>query len=394
MEDENFLSKISKFASDALFGPSAEAAQFYASKEGKVPSDIPLKFTKTSLADVLGSEPSTGKEFKDLIAKEFLNRVAENNKIKNPKERKTTGTILNELDQDLLQAAAVKLGVKKLQDIPEKFLTAYGISPEEQKKFNQIYLQHEKKVEPGRAFSVEGFTFPTFPNEGTEPLGTGIEGIPYSSKDKVKAQDYKTWGLPVSTEGELKPKEFWPLSKITSYPGQETTSATTMAHELLHSVNQYKHPKEKTTDSQDFSKNLKDVDINQALKQLGFMSHFSPSKMEGEETYGLHGQIANIFHPEWFNPNAKPSSTPAINQQPTPIPTPTPTPKPTPTPIPEDWVPEPEPIEEESDISKPESEFLRQMKEISKNSDTRFFPEESPKPVKFQRTKTKTSKKK
>ena len=367
MKDESFLSKIGKFASDALFGSSAEAAQFYASKDGKAPSDIPLKFTKTSLADVLGSDPSTGKEYKDLIAKEFLKRVADNNKIKNPKERKTTGTILNEIDQDLLQAAAVKLGVKNLQDIPEKFLTAYGISPEEQKKFNQIYLQHEKKVEPGKPFSIEGYTIPTFPKEGTEPLGTGVEGIKYNPKDKVKAQDYKTWGLPVSTEGELKPKEFWPLSKITSYPGQETTSATTMAHELLHSVNKYRHPQEETTHSQDFSKNLKDVeDINKALEQLGFMSHFSKSKMAGEETYGLHGQIANIFHPEWFNPNAKPSPTVEPSPSPTPAIKQQPTPSSTPTPVPEDWVPEPELIE----------------------------PEPTPTPVKFLRTKTKTSNKK
>jgi hypothetical protein len=363
MKDESFLSKIGKFFSDGLFGSSSEAAQFYASKDGKVPSDIPLKFTKTSLADVLGSDPSTGKEYKDLIAKEFLKRVADNNKIKNPKERKTTGTILNEIDHELLQAASVKLGVKNLQDIPEKFLTAYGISPEEQKKFNQIYLQNEKNLKPGQRFNVEGFTIPTFPEEGTKPLGTGVEGIKYNPKDKVKAQDYKTWGLPVSTEGELKPKEFWPLSKITSYPGQETTSATTMAHELLHSADQYKYPQEETTHSQDFSKNLKDVeDINEALKQLGFMSHFSKSKMAGEETYGLHGKIANILHPEWFNPNAKPSPTPAIKQQPTP--------SSTPTPIPEDWVPEPEP-----ELIEPE-------------------PTPTPTPVKFLRTKTKTSNKK
>lgn len=331
---------ISKILSGVLGGESAEAKQFFASKSGEVPKDIPLNFKKKSLGDVLGKEPQSGKEYKELLNQEFLRRVEENKKISDPKQRKSTGKILNELDNDLLEASLHKVGVKNLQDVPEKFLSALDLSKEDIDKFNQIYLQPEGK--PGKKINIEGFAFPTIPKKDAKPLGTGVEAIKYKPKETSSVYDFKTWGLPVETKGELEAKKVWPLAKTTYYPEYPEESAKTMAHELLHNLAQYKYPSAPTTIEEDYSQHLKDVDLSEAQEQLGFMQHFIPSKIAGERTTGLQGRVANIFHPEWFNPNIKAS--------PTPSPTPTPTPRPSPTPYPDEILPEPESLSPTSQI--------------------------------------------
>ena len=54
---EDFLSKIGKFASDALFGQSAEARTVYANEEGEIPKSLPFTPQYTSFGQALNIDP-------------------------------------------------------------------------------------------------------------------------------------------------------------------------------------------------------------------------------------------------------------------------------------------------------------------------------------------------
>ena len=278
-------------------GNDAEAKQYYVSESGKVPKDIPLKFAQNSLADVLGKEPENPKEYRQLLDELFKRRMEYNASLPQ-EEQSTTGDILNRLNNDLLQASMAKLGVTKLQDVVPKVLTAYGVSPEEQAKMNQMYILDPTKLKPKSNFSVSGLTYPSI----SEPLGTGIGGLKTSKANLTnpRIDPLKVFGAPIKFRGD--PDKTSPLARVRAYinsdagSGPLEESAAVMSHELGHSL----YPNFDHT-LEDYSSYLpKETSLTQALEDTKFMGHFPQETLDGQPIYGLHGKVARMTHPEWF----------------------------------------------------------------------------------------------
>lgn len=292
---------IPELLASLLGGTEAEAKQFFVSKSGKVPEDIPLNFRKKSLSDIFGKEPADPKEYRQSLESEYAKRIAENDKLPEAFQL-STGEILKNMNNELLQASLAKMGVNKLQDVVPKVLNAYGVSPEQQAKMNQMYILDPTKLKEGSSFETEGKTLPTILPKA---LGTGIGGVKATNKDLLQniqdQNNQNVFGTPIKFKGPT--DQVSPLSKVRTYldtpkdSGVPEMSAAVMAHELIHSLN----PIENTT-REDYEQKLgKDVKLNDALTQTGFMGHFPSETLDNEPIYGMYGKVARMTHPEWFN---------------------------------------------------------------------------------------------
>jgi hypothetical protein len=284
----------------------AEAKQFFASERGELKSDIPLKFDKQTLKDVLGKEPESQKEFKVLIDKKF-------NQMKKDFPQLTTGELINLLNNDLLEASVGALHPKDIKEVVPKVLTSLGIPEKEQEKYNQVWIQSPDQYQ-------KGVTYATAPKDDTAPLGTGYEEIvsPQSELNLGK-MDFVSHGLPITNKiparieknkTYIDKEKIWPFTRAYLTKERPEKSAALMAHELIHAISKTKTPEKKFTE-EDKNKILKNANLNTALKKLGFMEHFPQESGE----YGLHYAVAKMTHPEWFKSDVKPSPSPS----PTPI---------------------------------------------------------------------------
>lgn len=286
---------LAQILASLMGGDEAEAKQYYVSESGKVPKDIPLNFKQKSLADVLGKEPSSSQEYRQLLQDEFQRRMEQNDRMPENRQQ-STGNILNEFNNELLTASLGKMEVTKLQDVVPKTLGALDVSPEQQAKMNQMFITDPTSLNKG-SFSPEGLTIPTTPSN----LGTGIEGIKASRKqllqDIQSPKNRNFFNVPVKpkmsmTEGEA----VSPMAKVRFYPEYPEKAASGIAHELLHSL----YPGI-VDENEKFDVNLpSDISLDEALTQSGFMGHFPKETLDGQPIYGLHGNVAKMTHPEWF----------------------------------------------------------------------------------------------
>jgi hypothetical protein len=309
----------------SLLSNEAEAKQFYASESGEVPKDIPLNLRTKALSDILEKEPTNPAEFKELVAKEFRRRVDRNSLSPDPEDHIPVVDILNNLDHDLLQAALGKLDVKNMQDVVPKTLTALGASPEQQARMNQIYIMDPKRFDNNQSgpqsYQIKGKTI----SSTAEPLGTGIGGLKASSQ-QLQSNDLSKnqfFGAPIKPG--YSEDNFAPLARVKYYPNIKDDqapriTASTMAHELIHSLAQKKaHEAGEREHPQYFNKKLpEDISLDDALAESGFMDHFQKEKIGDEELYGLYGAVAKMTHPEWF------AKKEALKKMASPTPSPTP----------------------------------------------------------------------
>lgn len=281
-------------------GNEAEAKQFYVSESGKVPKDIPLSFKQKSLGDVLGKEPESPKEYKQLLSDVFKRRMEYNSSLPE-NEQQSTGSIINELNNDLMKASLGKLGTTKLQDVVPNLLTAYGVSPEQQAKMNQMYILDPTELKPGSSYTIKGRTNTSI----AEPLGTGIGALKTSKANLTKPNiDVgNVFGAPIKLKGTTDPDKMVPLSRVRTYlntpkdSGVLEEAAAVMGHELLgHSLN----PDAEFTEEDYSTKLPEDTSLSDALVKTKFMGHIPQGTLDNEPIYGMYEKFARLHRPEWF----------------------------------------------------------------------------------------------
>ncbi len=337
----------------SLLSNEAEAKTVFAGSSGEVPV-LPIDYKYKAFSDVLGKEPASFEEFKQL-KKELYN------KLRKESPNTAPGLILHDIEQRLSQPVLHKLGAADLKDVSSKVQSAMGLTPEQRARLHQIYIEQPSNITSG------GKTFPFIRERGAEPIPDVVEatampaeadthphegktffGLPFTGKERNISLDAPE-GASLKDLSSLATKEYSenvnPVAKIgynpykkisdegISYPNLPA-AASDAFHEALHQyyelMNEYKasrgkkgvtlSPKHTYSESQDFTKKLKgkDADYENAMKKLKFSDHFAPEMVEGKPEYGLDYWLSKMNHPEWF------AKKEALKQMVSPTPSPIP----------------------------------------------------------------------
>lgn len=391
MENNGFLSKIAKIVENLSISPSAEAKTIFAGHTGKVPESLPINYQYKTFADVLGKEPESFEEFKQL-KKQLYDKLRKEN------PNSTPGLILKDIEQRLTEPVLNKMGITDLKDLSPKVFSALGLTPEEQARMHQIYID-QTYSNPVRTSG--GKAFPIMRERGSAPIPNVTESavigkddpktwydphetktyfdLPLDAKKSIST-DIDFQRLPEDKSFDLKKiedakeysdlitREYYenvnPTSKVAYNPIKNIPTgdkreypylpkaAATAFHENLHQYNQmlqkYKAiqgkkgieaiPEYYHSQEADVKKQLKgkEAEYENAMKALKFYEHFTPEMVKGKPEYGFDYWLSRLSHPEWLEGDIRPKTTPTPYPLATPRPTPTPSPEPTPTPEPEE----------------------------------------------------------
>ncbi len=393
MEDNNFLSRIANIASDTLFGPSAEAKMIHGTKSGADTLDTTIPYeARDNIEAYLGKAPKTKQEFYDLIEEKFRKELD------NPENKsRTAGQIINAINHNLSIIALNKLGVKTIDEIPEKIFDAWNVPKDYQKQMHQVLIE-----QPKTSKNLGGMTYPLYSKKDIVPeeLGTSYEKI---GKKNLNAQNLKeNWGIKGTRliPDDVTPQQLQVLSKIPFYSDQQRMAAGLLMHEAGGHARQMINPEilkpllKANLGSEQVNvgdKNLfKEIPFLDALNKLKFKPHFYQQNPEG---YQWHEDLGQLILPDVF-PQTK-QNWPAIKQQPTPTPTPDPTSTPAIKQQPKNAV---DLYGEREYMELYQAEIPGTLPEDAVVHDYIPEPEDeptpTPTPIKFPRTKTKTSKKK
>jgi hypothetical protein len=284
----------------SLLSNEAEAAEKWRnlpSEEGRESFGIPDRPART-LKDLLGSDPTSIKEYNDLLSKKFQNLL---------KEKGSTPKIaLNKLESEI-EDMTIHEGLKAryFKDLVNKYLTSQGISPEDQKKFNQEYVQVEKP-KSGK-FSVGGFGYPAYAPEGYAP-DTSVTSETLSPEQKIniwKADPSQFENLSDEPSFDINQKEkreslMRPVARVNYIADDPDTSARILLHELRHNKDQFLGKKYGSMEPLDKFKVSKNPTLEEVIKNSKSMGHFKDPEVEGKEMYAPFYEALQILKPELF----------------------------------------------------------------------------------------------
>lgn len=326
-----------------LSGEDAEARQFFYTKDGKKIKKTPLQFQYKTFKDVFGEEPKTQDDYfrlkKQAYNKELYKARQKQIKTGNPIYE---AAIIADINDKLSQVAMYSMGVKYLEDITPKFLEMAGVPEKDRGKFNQLILENPKDPQTQQFVrNFLGYAFGPSVKKGKAPLGTGVEYNKYDP-DKELAKYRKTQEktgdvtrnpiditsayLPGSTlpsfygnpslpklmqseESQKQVPNLNPLVKVNIDPNDLIGAATTILHEVNHSLADYYNPEHiGQKENPDVQYGLgKYISMEDVDKMSGSAQHFPRKKINGKDIGGLDDVILKSAKPNWFKSQKNPN---------------------------------------------------------------------------------------